>query len=207
MDYYEILELEITCTKKDIKKKYRLLCLKYHPDKNNGNDTKFKDIKEAYDKFEAKEDVGVDIKEAYDVLIDDEKRKLYNIQRIFKNIDFTEDDYQLLQKYYHQLIDSNEFKLMQLLYQSIPSSIKKEVWNRFKKQNCKTLVKSQKTIDITRLNNDISINLIVSDYDKQRNTLKIIHILTKNGIYYLYLRDFNDLVINNLDCSLFINFL
>ena len=96
---------------------------------------------------------------------------------------------------------------MQLLYQSIPSSIKKEVWNRFKKQNCKTLVRSQKTIDITRLNNDISINLIVSDYDKQRNTLKIIHILTKNGIYYLYLRDFNDLVINNLDCSLFINFL
>ena len=190
MDYYEILELEITCTKKDIKKKYRLLCLKYHPDKNNGNDTKFKDIKEAYD-----------------VLIDDEKRKLYNIQRIFKNIDFTEDDYQLLQKYYHQLIDSNEFKLMQLLYQSIPSSIKKEVWNRFKKQNCKTLVKSFLTIDITRLNNDISINLIVSDYDKQRNTLKIIHILTKNGIYYLYLRDFNDLVINNLDCSLFINFL
>ena len=93
MDYYEILELEITCTKKDIKKKYRLLCLKYHPDKNNGNDTKFKDIKEAYD-----------------VLIDDEKRKLYNIQRIFKNIDFTEDDYQLLQKYYHQLIDSNEFR-------------------------------------------------------------------------------------------------
>ena len=190
MDYYEILELEITCTKKDIKKKYRLLCLKYHPDKNNGNDTKVKDIKEAYD-----------------VLIDDEKRKLYNIQRIFKNIDFTEDDYQLLQKYYHQLIDSNEFKLMQLLYQSIPSSIKKEVWNRFKKQNCKTLVRSQKTIDITRLNNDISINLIVSDYDKQRNTLKIIHILTKNGIYYLYLRKPNKkIVIDNYNCSLYINF-
>ena len=42
------------------------------------------------------------INEAYEILYDDEKRKRYNIQRLFKNIEFTEEDHQLLDKYYQQ---------------------------------------------------------------------------------------------------------
>ena len=190
MDYYEILELESGCTKKEIKKKYRLLCLKYHPDKYDGDDTKFKEIKEAYE-----------------YLIDDEKRKLYNIQRIFKNIDFTEYDLQLLQKYQEQFINSNEFKLMKLLYNSIPSSIKQKLWNRFKRRRSKEIILSEKRIDITELNDNIVINLVVSEYDRTNKTLKIIHIITKNGIYYLYLREFNNLILDNVNCTLLINFL
>lgn len=63
-DYYKTLGVERNATADEIKKKYRKLALKYHPDKNQGN-------KEAEDKFK-------EISEAYDVLGDAEKRKKYD---------------------------------------------------------------------------------------------------------------------------------
>jgi len=49
-DYYEILGLEKGCDSNDIKKAYRKLALKYHPDRNKEEDSeeKFKNISEAY---------------------------------------------------------------------------------------------------------------------------------------------------------------
>ena len=63
-DYYKILGVEKTATKEELKKVYRKLALKYHPDKNPGN-------KAAEDKFK-------EISEAYEVLLDPEKRKKYD---------------------------------------------------------------------------------------------------------------------------------
>jgi len=62
-DYYKILNIDKNASKSDIKKAYRKLALKYHPDKNKDKDAeaKFKDISEAYA-----------------VLYDDEKRKMYD---------------------------------------------------------------------------------------------------------------------------------
>lgn len=62
-DYYKILNIDKNASKSEIKKTYRKLALKYHPDKNKeaGAEEKFKDISEAYA-----------------VLYDDEKRKMYN---------------------------------------------------------------------------------------------------------------------------------
>ena len=64
MDYYEILGIERNATKVEIKKAYRKLAMKYHPDKNPGD-------KEAEEKFKL-------INEAYQVLSDDEKRAIYD---------------------------------------------------------------------------------------------------------------------------------
>ena len=47
MDYYTMLELHILASKEDIKKAYRKLALKNHPDKK-GLEAKFKEIGEAY---------------------------------------------------------------------------------------------------------------------------------------------------------------
>jgi molecular chaperone DnaJ len=63
-DYYEVLGLGRTATLDDIKKAYRKLALKYHPDKNPGDPTAEEKFKEAA--------------EAYGVLSDDEKRARYD---------------------------------------------------------------------------------------------------------------------------------
>jgi curved DNA-binding protein len=64
IDYYKVLELDKNATKSDIKKAYRKLARKYHPDLNP-NDTA------AQKKFQQ-------INEAHEVLIDPEKRKKYD---------------------------------------------------------------------------------------------------------------------------------
>lgn len=63
-DYYEILGVAKDANQEEIKKAYRKLALKYHPDRNPGN-------KEAEDKFK-------EATEAYDALSNPEKRKAYD---------------------------------------------------------------------------------------------------------------------------------
>lgn len=63
-DYYKVLGVEKNASPEDIKKAYRKLAVKYHPDKNSGD-------KAAENKFK-------EINEANDVLSDPEKRKKYD---------------------------------------------------------------------------------------------------------------------------------
>ena len=48
-DYYKVLQVNNNASNDEIKKSFRKLSMKYHPDKNNGNDSKFKEINEAYE--------------------------------------------------------------------------------------------------------------------------------------------------------------
>lgn len=47
-NYYQILGVDKSASADEIKKAYRKLAHKYHPDKGEGNDTKFKEVNEAY---------------------------------------------------------------------------------------------------------------------------------------------------------------
>jgi DnaJ-class molecular chaperone len=47
-DYYEILGVSKNASEAEIKRAYRRLAHQYHPDKNKGDDKKFKEINEAY---------------------------------------------------------------------------------------------------------------------------------------------------------------
>ena len=60
-DYYEILGVPKTATEDEIKRAYRKLAHQYHPDKNGGDDKKFKEINGAYQVLGKKEK-----KEQYD---------------------------------------------------------------------------------------------------------------------------------------------
>ncbi|MEM2122026.1 MAG: molecular chaperone DnaJ [Candidatus Bathyarchaeia archaeon] len=84
-DYYKILGVSRNASKEEIKKAYRRLALKYHPDRNKSPD--------AEERFK-------EISEAYAVLSDDEKRRQYDLlgregigaryspEDLFRGIDF-----------------------------------------------------------------------------------------------------------------------
>ncbi len=63
-DYYEVLGVPRGASKDDIKKAYRKLAIKYHPDKNPGD-------KSAEDRFK-------EATEAYEILADEKKRQAYD---------------------------------------------------------------------------------------------------------------------------------
>lgn len=49
MDYYKLLNINKTASQEDVKKAYRKLAMECHPDRNGGDDVKFKQINEAYE--------------------------------------------------------------------------------------------------------------------------------------------------------------
>ena len=63
-DYYEVLGVAKSATEDDIKKSYRRLAMKHHPDRNDGD-------KDAEQKFK-------EAKQAYEVLSDPDKRRAYD---------------------------------------------------------------------------------------------------------------------------------
>ncbi len=54
-DYYEVLGVSKTASEDAIKKAFRKLAVKYHPDKQGGDEAKFKEINEAYEVLKDKQ--------------------------------------------------------------------------------------------------------------------------------------------------------
>lgn len=75
-NYYEILEISVEATQDEIRKSYRKLAIKYHPDKNQDDPT-------AEEKFK-------EVNEAYSTLSDDDKREVYDSKiKLPKSSSFT----------------------------------------------------------------------------------------------------------------------
>lgn len=79
-DLYSILGVNKTASQDEIKKSYRNMAFKYHPDRNAGN-------KEAEEKFKK-------INEAYSVLGDESKRRQYDMYGNSGTNSYSQQDYQ-----------------------------------------------------------------------------------------------------------------
>ena len=89
-DYYKILGVQKTANDQQIKKAYRKLAIKYHPDKN-------KDDKQAQQKFK-------EISQAYSVLSDPQQKKQYDNP----NVNFN--------PFFQSNADLSGFKIFLILY-------------------------------------------------------------------------------------------
>ena len=54
-DYYEVLGISKNASEDEVKKAFRKLAVKYHPDKEGGSEEKFKEINEAYEVLKDKQ--------------------------------------------------------------------------------------------------------------------------------------------------------
>ncbi len=197
IDYYEILGIKETANKDCIKQSFRKLCLKYHPDKNKDKDSKEKFIL---------------IRDAYEILIDDNRRKIYDYQRRFsflKDYNFIESEIDYLNSLYEKINNSYEIRFCKILFNTMPENMK-DKFNELKKRffekknsvykespNLGEIVIPPKYINIIDLKENFTLNLNVSISDVYNMTLKTIIIHTKNYICYLFLRTFNDIIIQN----------
>lgn len=87
-DYYKILGVEKSASEDDIKKAYRKLAMKFHPDRNPGNkqaEEKFKKLSEAYAVLSDQEK-----RKQYDSFGSDAFRQRYSQEDIFRGFDFSD---------------------------------------------------------------------------------------------------------------------
>jgi curved DNA-binding protein len=85
MDYYKLLGVEKNASPEEIKKAYRKLALKYHPDRNKDNkaaEEQFKKISEAYAVLSDKEK-----RQQYDTVGSAGFQQRYSQEDIFRNVD------------------------------------------------------------------------------------------------------------------------
>jgi curved DNA-binding protein CbpA len=102
-NYYDILEVNKNASQEEIKKQYRKLALKYHPDRNRTNpqsaEIKFKKINEAYE-----------------ILSDPEKKKHYDSwSKNEKNNDFSYEKNYNYQYSYRQNSSDEKYSLFYLI--------------------------------------------------------------------------------------------
>jgi len=69
-NYYKILDITENASQKEIKKAYRQMALKYHPDKNSGTNDNFLEIQESYDILS-----NLTKKQKYDLKLKEEREK------------------------------------------------------------------------------------------------------------------------------------
>ena len=139
MDLYSILEVKENSTLNDIKKAYKKLALKYHPDKTNDKSTS---------KF-------IEISNAYNILSDENKRKEYN--NILKKSNYKYGDR------FNKYNDINNDKckddnIIENMLDNLKSLIRDEYYQKI------LLIFGDKIINIMLDNQSLSFNSLIFDH-------------------------------------------
>lgn len=115
MDYYEILGVKKNASDEEIKKAYRKLAVKWHPDKNPNNkqnaENKFKEISEAYDILKDKDKRSLYDKFGKDGLQGNNNNYNFNSSAddIFRNFFGTDDVFNINENNTHQTFTTFSF--------------------------------------------------------------------------------------------------
>lgn len=209
MNYYQILKINKNATSEEIKKHYYRLARKYHPDKTNGNI-------EQSEKFKL-------LSEAYSTLSNPKKRYLYDLKNNLNveiDLNFAEEEYELLHHYYQKMMDSTEIKFIRLLFTSLPKHIQSKIKHKFKEllnlgerkyqsnQSSQLMNLSDiKYINILKLKENYKLNLFRKFDDIYNNKLKQI-IIIGQSVLNLFITSYNySINIPNDKYSFQINFL
>jgi len=135
MDLYSILEVKENSTLNDIKKAYKKLALKYHPDKTNDKSTS---------KF-------IEISNAYNILSDENKRKEYN--NILKNSNYKYDNE--CNKYNQKHSDN----ILEDMLENLKSLINDEYYQKI------LFIFGDKIINILLDNKSLSFNSLIFNHN------------------------------------------
>ena len=156
------------------------------------------------------------IQEAYETLMDPIKRHQYDIDLSGNDFTFTQEDYELIYKYYNSFINSVEVRLMMNLFYSVPKKSRSKVnlSKLFKKKNTSSKTKSQSTkliktdnlkyIDATQLYDNITLHLKRSLDDVFNRVCKQIIVKTRSTYYHLFITDsdYNIYLFNDKDSTI-----
>ena len=184
MNYYKLLGVPKNATTDEIKKHYRKNAKIHHHDKGESTE-QFKKIQVAYE-----------------TLMDPIQRHQYDIEISGQNYTFTQEDYDMIYRYYNSFIQSVEVRLMMSLFYSVPKDARSKVnlSTLFKKKNTTKSTKSTKStsliktdtikyIDATQLYDDITLHLKRSLDDVFKRVLKQLIVKTRTTYYHLFITD------------------
>ena len=176
MNYYTLLGVPTNATTDEIKKHYRKNAKIHHPDKG-GDEEHFKLIHVAYE-----------------TLMDPILRHQYDMELSGQTYTFTQEDYDIILKYYNSFIQSVEVRLMMSLFYSVPENVRSKVnlSTLFKKNKSSTALiqtKFIKYIDATQLYDDITLHLKRPLNDVFKRVLKQLIVKTRTTYYHLFIID------------------
>lgn len=156
MDYYEILGVSRKATEDEIKKAYKKLAIKYHPDKNQGDTS-------AENKFK-------EVAKAYQTLSDKNKKRIYDLTGSTNDINNgTFDAFNIFNSFFERMANKFPFNM-----DNINSDIKVEIFTSHpsQKQNLEKVEKIEKRTDDIYYN----INTKLEDiYNKKNKKLTLYH--------------------------------